>query len=118
MKKSIEKLELKENKIYAPYWIKPDYLEILGYKDEGHPDTAENGYYKYVSFGGKAKHREGRECEQVLWDGKRQIWFNCSYAPNDKVVYCKIYEDAGTRTVFNGVLMSAEQLNLILNLVE
>jgi hypothetical protein len=105
-------------KIYAPDWVKPEYLAVLGYKDDNHADGADNGYYKYVSHGGIAKHREGRECEQPLWDGKRQIWFNCSYAVEDKAVYCKIYEDAGTRTVFNGVIMSAEQLNLILSLVE
>lgn len=111
---------MSENKLtlFTPEWVKPEYLAAIGYKDDGHPDTAEKGYYKYVSHGGVAKHREGRECEQILWDGKRQIWFNCSYAPNDNAVYCKIYEDAGTRTVFNGVLRSAEELKLILNLVE
>jgi len=90
----------------------------IGYKDDNHKDGAEKGYYKYVSHGGIAKHREGRECEQILWDGKRQIWFNCDYAVNDRAVYCKIYEDAGTRTVFNGVIETEEQLLMILNLVE
>lgn len=108
-----------ENKAkFEPDWVKPPHLSTLGYKDDNHPDSAEKGYYKYVSHGGKAKHREGRQCEQTLWNGKRQIWFNCGYAPNDKAVYCQIKEDAGTRTVFNGVLESAEQFNLILRLVE
>ena len=108
---------MEDSKTYIPDWLNEEQLASMGYKKERHPDEPK-GYFRFDSFGGKALHREGRECEQPLWNGKRQLWFNCTYAVKDKAVYCKIYEDAGSRTVFNGVILSFEQLALILRLVE
>ena len=103
------------DQIYRPSWVEPEHLAQLGYVLVSDKD----GYLKYASsWELKALHRKGRTFEQLLGDDKRIIYFNCTYVPQDSLVFCKIYEDCETRTVYNGVLTEASQLELILNLVE
>lgn len=105
----------KEIEVYRPEWIEPEHLQKLGYRLLSDKD----GYLKYESsWESKALHRKGRTFEQLLGDGKRIIYFNLTYQPQDSLVFCGIEEDGGTRTVYNGVLFNDEQLEFILNAVE
>lgn len=101
--------------IYRPSWVEPEHLAQLGYELVSDKD----GYLKYTSsWKLKALHRKGRKFEQLLGDGKRIIYINCTYGPDESLVFCNIREDCDTRTVYNGVLTEGSQLELILNLVE
>jgi hypothetical protein len=101
--------------IYRPDWVEPEHLATLGYK----LISDKNGYLKYESsWELKAMHRSGRSHEQLLGDGKRIIYFNCTYLPEDCLVFCQIREDGDTRTVYNGVLTEASKLELLLRIVE
>jgi hypothetical protein len=107
-----------DDRLFKPTFVKPAFMKSIGYVDAKHPDGSLKGYYKYKSEGILAMHREGRKHQQILWGGKRVIYFNCGYCPEDKAVYCLIKEDGDTRTIFNGVIENAEQLKLILRLAE
>ncbi|WPU91807.1 hypothetical protein SNE25_21040 [Mucilaginibacter sabulilitoris] len=110
-----EREAIKTDKLYRPFWVEPAHLATLGYE----LISDENGYLKYQSsWKLKAMHRAGRTFAQLLGDGKRFIYFNCTYVPQDNLVFCCIREDADTRTVYNGVITEVSQLDLILKLVE
>lgn len=108
---------VKTDKLYIPEWLTTENLALMGYKKTFHPDE-EKGYFRYESTWSLALHREGRECEQMLGNGKRVVYFNCTYGVKDDVIFCSIKEDAGTRTVFHGVVATEEEFKWLLKMVE
>lgn len=87
--------------------ITDDILEDIGFERQptpGHP------YGKAISLRPKGKRI-------ISWN---EDGFSMDYFGNrlDKNVYVVIEEDAGTRTVFAGVIYSINDLKLILSLVQ
>ena len=109
--------EMPADKVHRPYWIFPLLMEELGYeliKDE-------EGYLKYQNKAGADSYTAERWNSKSHYGkqarGKRFIYFNTTFNPADQEVFMGIKEDGDTRTVYNGVVRSREEMVLILNSV-
>lgn len=100
--------------VYRPHWVEPDYMKSIGY--ELVSDV--RGYLKYESkWAYGPVERRGTKYESVIGNGKRIIYVNCTFSPEENHVYLGVREDGDSRSVFGGICRSSEELVLILDLV-
>lgn len=101
------------NRIYArivPYFTCPQYMGLLGFEL-----VSDDGIYaKYENKAGYEGTFYGR-----MAVGKRLVYFNREYVAHRDGGYCfvSVREDGDTRTVYNGAVSNAQELELILKLV-
>ncbi len=87
-----------EIKQYRPFWVEPEFLKTLGFdliKDQ-------DGYLQYSNDGKNFFDRHYNK-DYPLPKGKRIIYINCTYSPNEEVVFVGVREDGGTRSCYNGI---------------
>lgn len=109
--------QMPADKVCRPFWIFPLTMEELGYeliKDE-------EGYLKYQNKAGADSYtamrwKSGSHYGKMA-KGKRFIYFNTTFNPKDDEIFMAIKEDGDTRTVYNGIVRSREEMVLILNSV-
>lgn len=96
--------------LFQADWILPDAMKELGYKKLSDENSPEPEYYKYTNEGGTISPYYG-----PMFIGKRYIYFNCGYVANK--LFVGVREDGDTRTVFNGIIETKDELLFILNSV-
>lgn len=72
-------------------------------------------YLEFISTN-KSKLHLNTKYEQLLGNGQRIINVNCEQLNIQNYVYFGIKEDGGTRTSFNGVIKSIDQLKTLLEI--
>ena len=93
-----------------PDWVQPEEMLKLGYILN--PSSSISGYYKYYNKLNVVGNTYG-----PMPIGKRLIQINASDYDKYKFVFVGIKEDGGTRTVFNGICYTQDDLIKILSLV-
>lgn len=84
-------------------WVNPEELDQLGYELLSEAD----GFSKYHNKAGIVLPSYG-----IAGRGKRIIYFNTTYSPQE--VFVGIKEDGDTRIAFNGAVTSKEEFLTIL----
>ena len=80
---------------WVPNWVEKEFMERLGYEQL----KKENGYYIYANKAGLKVEGYG-----IMPKHKRYVYFNTTYEPKEKVVFCEMREDGDTRRVYHGVI--------------
>lgn len=105
-----------ESKLFKADWLTEEFFNNLGYvkvSDDGQ-------CAKYQSTNKAIKHVISGY-NQPLWNGQRTIAFNRQYFVKEGVtqyMHLGIKCDGDTRTLFNGVIQTKEDLLSIIKLVD
>ena len=95
-------------KKYRPEWIEPEAMSTIGY----YLVSDKDGYLEYRNNGKVVYNKDYNKFPAQK--GMRIVYINCTYKPDDNVVYMGVKEDGGTRTSFGGVVDSAVFIEKIL----